>query len=76
MLDSIVMKDLDWRAPKEGTHRKFVAVSLVGSELPAKVIERIEGMLVVDAFLVFPVAAFHLAVVAGCVRTDQLVPDA
>lgn len=59
----------------EGAHRKFVAVSLVGSELPAKVVEGIEGMVVVKAFLVFPVAAFHLAVVAGRVRTDQLVPD-
>ena len=59
----------------EGTHRKFVAISLVGSELPTKVVERKEGMLVVKAFLVFPVAAFHLAVVARCVRTDQFVSD-
>ena len=42
----------------ERAHRKFVAVSLVGSELPTKVVERIEGMPVVKAFLVFPVAAF------------------
>ena len=76
MLDRVVTKDLDWRAPAEGTHRKFVAVSLVGSELPAKVVERVEGMLIVKAFLVLPVAAFHLAVVAGRVRPDQLMPDA
>ena len=60
----------------EGTHRKLVAVSLVGSELPTKVIERVERMLVVETFLVFSVAAFDLAVVAGRVRTDQFVTDA
>ena len=75
MLDRVVTKDLDWRAPAEGTHRKFVAVSLVGSELPTKVVERVEGMLIVKAFLVLPVAAFHLAVMAGRVRPDQLVSD-
>ena len=76
MLDSVVPKNISWCVPMKGTHRKFVAVSLVGSELPTKVIERVEGMLVVEAFLVFPVTAFHLAVMAGCVRPDQLVPDA
>ena len=60
----------------EWTHRKLVAVSLVGSELATKVVERIEGMLVVKAFLVFPVAAFYLAVVARGVRTDQFVTNA
>ena len=60
----------------EGAHRKFVAVSLVGSELPTKVVERVEGMLAVETFLVFPVAAFDLAVMAGRIRPDQLMPDA
>ncbi len=59
----------------EGTHRKLVAVSLVGSELPAKVGEGIERMLVVEAFLVFAVTALHLSVVTGCVRADQFVAD-
>ena len=59
----------------EGTHRKLVAVSLVGSELPTKVSERIEGMFVVEAFLVFAVAAFDLAIMAGRVRANQLVTD-
>ena len=60
----------------EGTHRKFVAVSLVGSELPTKVIEEIEGVFVVKAFLVFAVTAFHLTVMTRSVRTDELVTDA
>ena len=75
ILDSVVPKNISRRVPTEGTHRKLVAVSFVGSELPTKVVERVEGMLVVKAFLVFPVAAFHLAVMTGRVRADQLVPD-
>ena len=76
MLDSVVSKDNDRGEPKEGTHRKLVAVSLVGSELPTKVVEGVEGMLVVKAFLVFPVAAFDLAVMARRIRANQFVADA
>ena len=53
----------------------MVTLPLVGSELPTKVVERVEGMLVVEAFLVFPVAAFDLAVMTRCVRANQLVAD-
>ena len=42
----------------EGTLKKSVAVSLMGSSLPAKVGERVEGMFVVEELLVFSVAAF------------------
>ena len=59
----------------EWAHRKFVAVSLVGSELPTKVVEGIERVLVVKAFLVFAVAAFHLAIVTRRIRPDKLVAD-
>ncbi len=76
MLDSVVTKDIERGEPMKGAHRKFVAVSLVGSELPTKVVERVEGVLIVETFLVFPMAAFHLAVVAWGVRTDQFVADA
>ena len=48
---------------------------MVGSELPTKVDERVEGVFVVETFLIFPVAAFNFTVVAGRVRTDQLVTD-
>ena len=48
---------------------------MVGSELPTKVGEGVERVLVVEAFLVFAVAAFDFAIMAGCVRTDQLVAD-
>ena len=76
MLDSVIPKDIDRGEPMEGTHRKLVAVSLVGSELPTKVGEGVERVLVVEAFLVFPVAAFNFTVVARRIGTDQLVADA
>ena len=47
----------------------------MGSELPTKVGEGVEGVGIVEAFLVFSVAAFDLAVMAGRVRANQLVPD-
>ena len=48
---------------------------LVCSELHTKIGKREETMCVVESLLVFAVAAFYFAVVAGCVGTDQLVPD-
>ena len=51
----------------------MVAVPLVGSELPTKVVKRVEGMLVVEAFLVFAVAAFDLAIVPRREDLDELV---
>ena len=45
------------------------------SKLFCKVIQGKEGMAGVEAFLVFPVAALHLAVVPGRIGTDQLVAD-
>ena len=48
----------------------------MGSELPTKVGERIETVGVIESLLIFPVAAFDLAVVAGRVRANQLVADA
>ena len=59
----------------EGTHRKLVILPLVGSEMPTKVGEGVEGTLVVKAFLIFTVAAFHLTVMARCVRMDQFMAD-
>ena len=45
------------------------------SELFGKVRQRIKAVTGIKAFLILPVTAFHLAVVAGRVGTDQLVPD-
>lgn len=48
----------------------------MGGELPTKVGERVEAVGIVEPLLVFPVAAFDLAVMAGRVGADQLVADA
>ena len=45
---------------------------MVRSELRTKIGERVEAMRIIEALLVFPVAALYFAVVAGCVWTDQL----
>ena len=42
-------------------------------ELLIKIVQRVKAMTGVKAFLVLPVAALHLAVVAGRVGTDELV---
>ena len=46
------------------------------SELSIEVGKGVEAMGVVEATLILPVAAFYLAVVAGRVGTNQLVPNA
>ena len=32
--------------------------------------------MIITGFLVLPVSTFHFTVVAGCIRTDEFVPDA
>lgn len=48
----------------------------MNSELFVKVSQREERVDRIEAFLVFPVAAFHFSVMPWGVRTDELVPDA
>ena len=48
----------------------------MGSELPTKVGEREERVRIIKTLLVFSVAAFDLAIVSGCIRSDQLMADA
>ena len=45
---------------------------MVCSELHTKIGKREETMCVVESLLVFAVAAFYLAVVAGCVKRDMV----
>ena len=46
------------------------------SELIGKVVERVKFVAGIEAFLVLPVTALYLAVVAGRVGADELVSDA
>ena len=48
---------------------------MVYGELRTKIGKGKETVGIVETLLVFPVAAFHLAVVPGRVGTDPLVPD-
>ena len=45
-------------------------------KLLSEVLKRIEGVTGIEPLLVFAVAAFNLAIMARCIRTDQLVPYA
>ena len=49
---------------------------MVGSFLPTKVGEGEEAVRVVEALLIFTMAAFHLSVVPGRIGADELVPYA
>ena len=44
-------------------------------KLFSKVVQRIKTVGIIEAFLVFPVAAFDLTVVSGSVGTDELVAN-
>ena len=57
------------------THGTGVAQALGGSFLPTKVGEGIETVRVVETFLVFSMAAFHLSIVAGRIGADELVAN-
>jgi len=64
-----------WRKPMERPHREVVGAAVMNSKLRCKVFQGKEGMAGVEAFLVFPVAALHFAVVAERIGTEQLVLD-
>ena len=69
-------RELRGRKPAEWPHREVVGAAVEDSELLGEVVQRVEAAAGVKAFLVLSVAALYFAVVAGRVRTDELVPDA
>ena len=68
-------KGLRWRKPVEGTHRESMILTLPDSELFFKVSRGEERADRIKAFLALPVAALHLAIMPGHVRTNELVLD-
>ena len=74
-LSNILDSELTRRKPAKGPHGKVVRAAVMDGELLCKIVQRIKAVTEVKAFLVLPVAALHLAVVAWRVRTDELVPD-
>ena len=67
--------ELKRRKPIERPHREVVGAAVMDSELFCEIIQREEGMTGVKAFLIFPVAAFHFAVMTGCIGAYQLMAD-
>ena len=64
------------RKPVERSHRQVVGTAVMRRKLNRKILQGEEGVAGIEALLILPVAALHLAVVPGCVRPDQLVPNA
>ena len=69
-------KELERRKPREWTHRKVVGAAVMDSKLLLEVSQREERVDRIKAFLVFPVAALHFAIVPWGVGADELVADA
>ena len=74
-LSNILDSELTWRTPCEGPHGKVIGAAVMDGELLIKIVQRIKTVAGIEVFLVLPVAALHLAVVAGRVGADALVPD-
>ena len=63
-MSNILDGELKGGRPVEGPHREVVGAAVMNGELLCKVIQGVEAVAGVKAFLVLPVAALHLAVVA------------
>ena len=63
-------KELGRRKPVERTHRKIVGAAIMNGKLFLKVSQREERVDRIKAFLVFPVAALHFAIMPGRVRAN------
>ena len=61
-------KEVNRRKPAEGPHRKVAGTTVV--------VQGEESVIGVKTFQVFPVSAFRLAAMSGCVRTDKFMLDA
>ncbi len=59
----------------KGVHREGVASSLVNSQLFTKVGERVEGVSIIEAFLIFFVVSLNLAIVTGSIGAELFVLD-
>ena len=72
-LSNILDSELCRRKPTKRSHRKVVGTTIVDRKLLSEVLKRIEGVTGIEPLLVFAVAAFYFAVVAWCVRPDELM---
>ena len=75
-LSNILDRELRWGEPVEGPHREVVGAAVVDRKLLCEIVQRIECVAGIEAFLVLTVAALHLTVVPRGIRANQLMPDA
>ena len=61
--------------PVEMPHGKVVGAAVMDSELLCEVVQRVKAVRGIESFLVLPVAALQLAVVARRVGADKFVAD-
>ena len=60
----------------KGSHGEIVGAAVMNGKLLCEVIQGIKAVAGIEAFLVLPVTALCLAVVARGIWTDELVADA
>ena len=68
-------KEVDWGTPGKRAHRQSIGAAVMDGKLHLKVRQRKERMERIKAFLVFPMAALHFAIMPGCVRANELMAD-
>lgn len=64
------------RKPVKGSHGEIVGATVMNGDLLGKDIDGIKGVGIVEAFLIFAVAAFDLTVVSGSIGAYELVSNA
>lgn len=74
-MSNILDRELARRKPAKRPHGEIVGAAVVDGKLLGEVDQGKERVGRIEAFLVLAVAAFDLAVVTRCIRTDQFVPD-
>ena len=74
-LSNILDGELVRRKPAKRPHGEVVGAAVVDSELHCKVIQGVEAVAGVKAFLILAVAALHFAVVSRRIGPDELMPD-
>ena len=72
-MSKILDSELVRRKPVEGSHGKVIGTTIVDSKLVCEIIQRIESMAGIEAFLVFTVTALDLAVVTRGIRANEFV---
>ena len=63
------------REPAKESHGEVVGAAIADSKLLCEVVECVKAVAGAKAFLVLPVTALHIAIVARGIRTDCRLPN-